>query len=139
MGYEYKIENLETNILGKVDATDVLALDNTTPFTPDADYEPATKKYVDDKVYYPNALTVDDTYQILVTDYTVICNKATSFTVTLPTAVVGQIFTIKNINTGIVTLEGSGADTIDGNLNLTIDQWDAVKLQCYIANKWVII
>jgi len=26
----------------------VLELDNTTPFTPDADYEPATKKYVDD-------------------------------------------------------------------------------------------
>ena len=29
-------------------AGNVLALDNTTPFTPDADYEPATKKYVDD-------------------------------------------------------------------------------------------
>lgn len=29
-------------------ANNVLALDNTTPFTPDADYEPATKKYVDD-------------------------------------------------------------------------------------------
>jgi len=27
-----------------------LALDNTTSFTPDADYEPATKKYVDDSV-----------------------------------------------------------------------------------------
>ena len=25
-----------------------LPLDNTTPFTPDGDYEPATKKYVDD-------------------------------------------------------------------------------------------
>ena len=28
--------------------TNVLQLDNTTVFTPDADYEPATKKYVDD-------------------------------------------------------------------------------------------
>ena len=28
----------------------VLGLDNTTAFTPDADYEPATKKYVDDNV-----------------------------------------------------------------------------------------
>lgn len=28
----------------------VLELDNTTPFTPDGDYEPATKKYVDDSV-----------------------------------------------------------------------------------------
>jgi len=28
--------------------SNVLALDNTTPFTPDTDYEPATKKYVDE-------------------------------------------------------------------------------------------
>lgn len=32
----------------KADANNVLELDNTTLFTPDADYEPATKKYVDD-------------------------------------------------------------------------------------------
>jgi len=31
--------------------TNVLELDNTTPFTPDADYEPATKKYVDDNAW----------------------------------------------------------------------------------------
>jgi hypothetical protein len=30
--------------------TEVLMLDNVTAFTPDADYEPATKKYVDDTV-----------------------------------------------------------------------------------------
>lgn len=30
--------------------TNVLELDNTTAFTPDADYEPATKKYVDDEL-----------------------------------------------------------------------------------------
>lgn len=33
---------------GKADKSNVLELDNTTAFTPDADYEPATKKYVDD-------------------------------------------------------------------------------------------
>ena len=33
-----------------ITANDVLTKDNTTEFTPDADYEPATKKYVDDKV-----------------------------------------------------------------------------------------
>ncbi len=33
---------------GKADKSNVLELDNTTPFTPDTDYEPATKKYVDD-------------------------------------------------------------------------------------------
>jgi len=32
----------------KADKSNVLELDNTTSFTPDADFEPATKKYVDD-------------------------------------------------------------------------------------------
>ena len=32
----------------KANTNNVLSLDNTTAFTPDADYEPATKKYVDD-------------------------------------------------------------------------------------------
>lgn len=36
-------------IFGYIDSN-LLKLDNTTPFTPDADYEPATKKYVDDTV-----------------------------------------------------------------------------------------
>lgn len=31
-------------------SADVLELDNTTAFTPDADYEPATKRYVDDEI-----------------------------------------------------------------------------------------
>jgi len=34
----------------KADKSNVLELNNTTAFTPDADYEPATKKYVDDSV-----------------------------------------------------------------------------------------
>ena len=32
--------------------SNVLELNNTTPFTPDADYEPATKKYVDDNSWW---------------------------------------------------------------------------------------
>lgn len=38
------------NIDSKADKNNVLELDNTTIFTPDADYEPATKKYVDDNI-----------------------------------------------------------------------------------------
>jgi len=46
----------DSQILNKPDLSNyaeqsnVLQLDNTTTFTPDADYEPATKKYVDEKV-----------------------------------------------------------------------------------------
>ena len=41
----------------KADKSNVLELDNTTTFTPTSDYEPATKKYVDDNAggTIPNA------------------------------------------------------------------------------------
>lgn len=37
-------------VVAKADKTNVLELDNTTVYTPDADYEPATKRYVDDSI-----------------------------------------------------------------------------------------
>ena len=57
----------------------------------------------------------------------------------MPTAIVGQILNIKNIGVGTITLEGNGADTIDGAANQTINQWANMKVQCYAANSWVII
>ncbi len=45
----------------KADKTNVLELDNTTSFTPDADYEPATKKYVDDNIVSLTPITIFDT------------------------------------------------------------------------------
>jgi hypothetical protein len=83
--------------------------------------------------------TVTDTYTVLVSDETVICNKATAFTVTLPTAVVGQRFNFKNIGAGTVTLEGAGSDTIDGDLNQSIYQWEGVQVICIAANTWSVI
>ncbi len=50
--YKAKLDNLNTNIsetlAGKADKTEVLTKTNTTAFTPTGDYQPATKKYVDD-------------------------------------------------------------------------------------------
>lgn len=46
---ELLVDNLPIpDMSGYALLTNVLTLDNITPFTPDADYEPATKKYVDD-------------------------------------------------------------------------------------------
>ena len=45
---EIRVSDNETDILLKADKTNVLELDNTDVFVPDEDYEPATKKYVDD-------------------------------------------------------------------------------------------
>lgn len=43
-------DEYETALGDKADKTNVLELDNTDAFNPDADYEPATKKYVDDNI-----------------------------------------------------------------------------------------
>ena len=47
-GYKTKLDNLDTNLSAKANASAVLTKTNTTAFTPTADYQPATKKYVDD-------------------------------------------------------------------------------------------
>lgn len=83
--------------------------------------------------------TVTDTYTVLATDETVICNKATAFTVTLPTAVVGQRFIIKNIGAGDVTVDGAGSDLIDGVTTQVLATWDSIQIVCYVANNWGII
>jgi hypothetical protein len=82
---------------------------------------------------------VTDTYTILTSDTTIYCSKASAFTVTLPTAVVGQRFNILNVGAGAVTLEGNGSDTISDEINQTINQWENITVQCYAAGKWFII
>jgi hypothetical protein len=85
-------------------------------------------------------LIVTDTYDILETDYTIVCNKATPFTVTLPVGInLGQMYFIKNVGVGTITLEGNGTDTIDGITNQSLAQWDCLTVQCYEANKWAIL
>jgi len=69
-----------------------------------------------------------------------VCNSATNFTCTLPAASgSGRAYEIKNINTAPVTIEGDGSDTIDGELNQQVDQWDCLIVIDYAANKWAII
>lgn len=46
--YKTKLDNLDTNLSAKANASAVLTKTNTTAFTPTGDYNPATKKYVDD-------------------------------------------------------------------------------------------
>lgn len=48
--YKSQLDNLNTELANKADAGNVLTKDNTTAFTPVSDYQPATKKYVDDSV-----------------------------------------------------------------------------------------
>ena len=45
-----KISAMDTTISSKANTSDVLTKTNTTSFTPSWDYQPATKKYVDDSI-----------------------------------------------------------------------------------------
>ena len=50
-------------------------------------------------------------------DYQIECT-ANSFTITLPTAVgiEGREYSIKNSGTGVITIDGDGTETIDGEI-----------------------
>ena len=58
-GNKFLSNNGEYKEIPQPDLSNYLAKDNTTEFTPDGDYEPATKKYVDDKTNIANIIEVD--------------------------------------------------------------------------------
>lgn len=88
---------------------------------------------------YRKVTTYTDTCNVLVTDEVIVFNKATAFTATMPTAVVGQDFYLKNIGAGNVTLAFPGVDTVDEvDSDLIVTQYDALHLICRAANAWVI-
>lgn len=80
------------------------------------------------------------TYTVDNTDCVVNCT-ANTFTVTLPTAVgcEGQYFIIKNSGTGVITVDGNGAETIDGASNKILAvQYESMTIISNGAN-WIIV
>lgn len=80
------------------------------------------------------------TYTVDNEDCVVNCTSGT-FTVTLPTAVgiEGQYFVIKNSGAGVITIEGDGAETIDGAANKTLSvQYESMTVVSNGAN-WIIV
>lgn len=74
------------------------------------------------------------------TDFLIDCTSGT-FTVNLPTAVgiSGRAYCIKNSGNGVITVDPSGAQTIDGSTTYLINtQYDSIQIVSNGAN-WVII
>lgn len=79
-------------------------------------------------------LTLDESFT------TVVINSASAYTVNLPAATGSfKIYDIKNINTGLVTVDGNGAETIDGALTQAVAQWDNLRIQDYASGTWIIL
>lgn len=78
-------------------------------------------------------------YTVGADDYQIECTTGT-FTVTLLTAagITGKVYSIKNTGTGIITVNTTSSQTIDGNLTQTLNQWDNLMVMSNGAN-WIII
>lgn len=75
--------------------------------------------------------TVTATTTLSSAHYTVFCNKTTAMTINLPAAAShsGRVYIVKNINTGVVTVDGNASETIDGALTVTLAQYEGVTIQ----------
>lgn len=91
----------------------------------------------------PPIRSVTAAYQAEITDYTILADAAGgAVTVTLPIAhdAKNQVLNVKRVNAGAaVTVEGYGAETIDGAANVVLGaQWDKVSVQSNGA-AWFVI
>ena len=68
---------------------------------------------------------------------TIVCNNTSAITITLlalasaydGTGDLGAVVNVKRVNSGNVTVDGSGAETIDGNLTQSLGLFDNIQLQ----------
>ena len=87
-----------------------------------------------------NIVTKTTTYSVTVNDDIVLANSATPFTITLPavSGLTGQHYTIKNINTANITVDGNASETIDGQLTQILTQYESIDIVCN-GSAWFII
>jgi parallel beta-helix repeat protein len=79
-------------------------------------------------------------YYILTHDNIIIANKATAISIYLPASTGnGRLLTIKNINTGVATVDAAGTDTIDGAGALDLNQWESITVCDYATGTWAVI
>lgn len=87
-----------------------------------------------------NPVTKTGDYTATTADDLIVCNSTTAFTILLPGATgTGQKLYIKNINTGVITVDGASSDTIDGVTTQTLAQWDGIQIIDYGTNTWIVI
>lgn len=84
-------------------------------------------------------LTKTAAYTASATDDVIVCSSTSTFTVTLPVAVVGKTYRIRNINTGVITVDAAASDTINSLTTQDVHQWSCLDIQCHAANTWGIV
>lgn len=100
----------------------------------------AVKTAVDGKLN-KSSFTITENTELSQNNSLVICNSSSAITVTLPAVVSnsGLILSIKNINTGIVTIDGNSSETIDEATTIRLENiYDSVILGCN-GSAWFIL
>lgn len=88
-----------------------------------------------------SAITITENTALNQTNSLVISNSSSAITITLPTVASssGLVLSIKNINTGIVTIDGNGSETIDGVTTIRLENtYDSVIIGCN-GSAWFIL
>ena len=80
-------------------------------------------------------------YTATATDDIITCGAGDeTFTVDLPAPVIGKIFFIKNVGTGIITVDAdtTGSTTIDGETTQTVNQYECLQVICDASVYWIV-
>jgi len=80
-------------------------------------------------------------YTATATDDIITCGAGNeTFTVDLPVPVTGKIFFIKNVGTGIITVDAdtTGSTTIDGETTQTVNQYECLQVICDASVYWIV-
>ena len=115
---------LINKILKSPNETKSISVDDNGAYAPNPtlgsnDTQIATTSFVNSTIL--PQLQVLTTNTILNSSHNIILvNSTTPTTITLPSATDKKQYTIKNINTGSVTIMPNGSDTIDGQVSLAI-------------------
>lgn len=76
---------------------------------------------------------------VSVDDHVVVCTSGT-FTLTLPSAsgITGQDFLIQNSGSGVITVDGAGSETVNGELTQSLYEWESIRIVS-TGSGWVIV
>jgi hypothetical protein len=99
----------------------------TSPTIPLLPEEVTTKEYVD-KLAVLSVISPSINTTMTVNNKVALCSNTITITLPLASAVVTAIY-VKNIGTGVITVDGNGSQTIDGALTYDLtNQWDSITL-----------
>ena len=89
----------------------------------------------------PKVTAISAAYTPSITDYTVECT-ANTFAVTLPDATnrLGKIYNIKNSGSGVITINTTSSQTVDGDISgaITLIQYENLTVQSNGTN-WMVL